>query len=68
MEDALKSIIIDAVYEVYLGKLRNKYTSYLGIIARGLLHHLLDCYGKTTPADIKECKKKTNKPINASKR
>ena len=33
MEDALKSIIIDAVDKVYIVKLRNKYTGYLGITA-----------------------------------
>ena len=42
MEDALKSIIIDAVDEVYISKLRNKYTSYLGITAHDLLDHMLD--------------------------
>ena len=56
MEDALKSIIIDAVDKVYIGKLWNKYTGYLGITARDLLYHLLDRYGKITPADVKECK------------
>ena len=52
MEDALKSLIIDSVDDVYIGKLRNKYTGYLGITARDLLEHLLDWYGKITPADI----------------
>ena len=31
MEYALKSIIVATVDEVYIGKLRNKYTGYLGI-------------------------------------
>ena len=66
MEDALKTIIIDAVDEVYIGELRNKYTGYLGITSRDLLDHLLDRYGKITPADVKECKKQMNKPINAT--
>ena len=57
MEDALKSIIIDAVDGVYVGKLRTRYTGYLGITARDLLDHLLDRYGKITPADVDECKK-----------
>ena len=65
MEDALKSIIIDAVNEVFIGKLRNKYTGYLGITARDLLDRLLDRYGKITPADVKECKKQMNEPIDA---
>ena len=52
MEDALKSIIIDADDKVYIGKLRNQYIVYLGISARDLLDHLLDRYGKITPADV----------------
>ena len=55
IEGALKSIIIDAVNEVYIGELGNKYTGYLGIIACGLLDHLLDRYGNITPTEVKEC-------------
>ena len=58
MEDALKSLIIDSVDDVYIDELRNKYTGYFGITARDLLDHLLDRYGKITPADVEECKKK----------
>ena len=36
MEDALKSLIIDSVDDVYISKLRNKYTGYLGITAHNL--------------------------------
>ena len=66
MEDALKSIIIDAVDKVYIGKLQNKCTGYLGITARDLLDHLLDCYGNITPADVEECKKQMNEPIDST--
>ena len=66
MEDALKSIIIDAVDEVYIGELRNKYTGYLGITACDLLDHLLNRYSKITPAEVKECKKQMNEPIDAT--
>ena len=55
MEDALKSLEIDLVDNVVIGKLRNK---HLGITARDLLYHLLDRYGEITPADVKECQKK----------
>ena len=64
MEDALNSIIIDAADEVYIGELRNKYTGYLGITARDKFDHLLNCYGKITPAEVEECKKQMNEPIN----
>ena len=66
MEDALKSIIINAVEEVYIGKLCNKYTGYLGITAPDLLDHLFDRYGKITPADVEECKKQMSEPIYAT--
>ena len=66
MEDALKSIFIGAVEEVYIGELRNKYTGYLGITARDLLDNFLDRYGKITPADVEECKKQMNEPIDAT--
>ena len=66
MEDALKSIIIDAVNKVYIGKLPNKCTGYLGITARDLLDHLLGHYGRITPADVNECKKQMNAPIDAT--
>ena len=49
MEDALKSVTIDAVDKLYIGKLCNKYSGYLGITARNLLDHLLDCYEKKNP-------------------
>ena len=65
-EDALKYIIINTVNEVYIGELRNKYTSYLGITARDLLDHLLNRYGNITPADVEECKKQMNELINAT--
>ena len=66
MEDALKSIIIDLVDNVYIGELRNKYTGYLGITARDLLDHLIDRYGKITPANVNECKKQMNEPIDST--
>ena len=58
MKDALKSIIIDAVDEVYNGELRNKFTGYFRITALYLLDHLLNCYEKITPTDVEECKKR----------
>ena len=66
MEVALKYIIIDAVDKVYIGELRNKYTGYLVVTARGLLNYILGWYGKITPADVEECKKQMNEPIDAT--
>jgi hypothetical protein len=66
MDDALKSIIIDTVDDPYLCEMRNKYTGYLGVTTRDLLDHLLDRYGKITPADIEECKRRMNEPIDTT--
>jgi hypothetical protein len=66
MDLALKTQIIDAIKDRYLCELRNKYTGYLGVTARDLIDHLLDRYGKITPADIVACKQRINEPIDAS--
>ena len=66
MEDALKAAIIDAVDDTYIGELRDKYTGYLGVTPMDLLDHLLDRYGKITPADIEHCKKMMQDPIDSS--
>jgi hypothetical protein len=45
MNNALKTQIIDAVADTYLGALRNHYTGYMGVPPRDLLDHLLERYG-----------------------
>ena len=50
MDDALKAQLVNSVYDTYLCEVRNKYTGYLGITTRDLANHLLDRYGKITPA------------------
>ena len=66
MDDALKAFVIDSIEDTYLCEMRNKYTGYLGVTTRDLFDHLLDRYGKITPADIEACKTKMNAPIDAS--
>jgi hypothetical protein len=66
MDDALKAQIIDTIDDTFLCKLRNKYTGYLGISTCNLIDHLLDWYGKITPADIAACKRYMNDPINST--
>jgi hypothetical protein len=66
IDSALKTQIIDAIEDTYLCELRNKYTGYLGVTAQDLTDHLLDQYGKITPADIAACKQKINEPIDVS--
>lgn len=56
MDAALKAQVIDTLHDTYLCELRSKYTGYLGVTTRDLLDHLLDRYGKITPADIEACK------------
>ena len=66
MEDALKTQVIDTVNDTYLCELRNKYTGYMGVSTRDLFDHLLDRYGKITPADIAECKKRMNETLDST--
>ena len=66
MDDAIKSQIIDSVDDTYLCELRNKYTGYMGVSSRDLIDHLLDRYGKITPADIEECKTRMTTPMDSS--
>jgi uncharacterized protein (DUF433 family) len=66
MDAALKAQVIDTIQDTYIGELRNKYTGYLGVTTRDLLDHLLDRYGKITPADIVACKKEMTAPIDST--
>ena len=66
MDDALKGQIIDTIDDAYLCEMRNKYTGYLGITTRNLLDHLIDRYGKITPADLETNKKRMNEPIDTT--
>jgi hypothetical protein len=66
MDDALKAQVIDTIQDTYLSEMQNKYTGYLGVTTRDQLDHLLDRYGKITPADIEDCKRRMNEPINST--
>jgi hypothetical protein len=66
MDDALKAQVIDTIQDTYINEMRNKYTGYLGVTTRDLLDHLLDRYGKITPADIEECKRRMIEPIDST--
>jgi hypothetical protein len=68
MNDALKTQIIDAVADTYLGELRNRYTGYLGVTPRDLLDHLLERYGKTTASDIENCRTRMEVPMDTTTR
>jgi hypothetical protein len=67
MDNALKAQVINTIQETYLCEIRNKYTGYFGVTSRDLLNHLLDRYGNLTPANIEECKRKMNEPIDSTK-
>ena len=66
MDDALKAQVIDTIDDTYICEMRNKYTGYLGITTRDLVDHLLDRYGKITPADIEACKRRMIEPIDST--
>jgi hypothetical protein len=64
MNDALKTQIIDAVTDTYLGALRNRYTRYMGVTPSDLLDHLLERYGRITASDIANCRTKMEEPMD----
>jgi uncharacterized protein (DUF433 family) len=66
MDDALNAQVIDTINDTYLNKLRNKYMGYLGVSTRELFDHLLDRYGKITPADIADCKCRINESLDST--
>ncbi len=66
MDDALKAQLVDAINDPYLSEMHSKYTGYLGVTTRDLIDHLLDRYGKITPANIEACKKRMNEPLDST--
>jgi hypothetical protein len=66
MNDALKTQIIDAVADTYLGALRNGYTGYMRVTPRDLLDHLLERYGRITASDIANCRTKMEAPMDVT--
>eukprot|EP00957_Ditylum_brightwellii_P092378 7033897-Ditylum_brightwellii.AAC.1 len=44
MEEALKNQVQEAVDDIYLQQLKNRYTGYMGVATRDILDHLLDQY------------------------
>jgi hypothetical protein len=66
MNDALKTQIIDAVADTYLGVLRNRYTGYMGVTPRDLLDHLLERFGRITASDIANCRTKMEAPMDVT--
>jgi hypothetical protein len=66
MDDALKAQVINNIDDTYLNERQNKYTGYMGVSTRDLFDHLLDRYGKITPADIAECKRRINEALDST--
>jgi hypothetical protein len=66
MNDALKTQVIDAVADIYLGALRNCYTGYMGVTPRDLLDHLMERYGRITASDIANCRTKMEAPMDVT--
>jgi hypothetical protein len=64
MNDALKTQIIDAVTDTYIGELRNRYTGYMGVAPRDLIDHLLERYGRITASNITNCRTRMEAPTD----
>ena len=67
MDDALKTQLLDAVYELYVSELYNRYTGYMGVTTRDLLDPLMDRYGNITSADLKANEPCINEALNISR-
>eukprot|EP00957_Ditylum_brightwellii_P185357 14114064-Ditylum_brightwellii.AAC.1 len=52
VEEVLKTQLQEAVEDICLRQIKNKYTSYLGVITRDMIKHSLDRYGKITPTSL----------------
>lgn len=66
MDTALKTLLLEAVPECYVKELRNRYTAFLGVKTRDLIDHLMDRYGKITPAELRDNKSRMEEPIDSS--
>jgi hypothetical protein len=64
MNNTLKTQIIDAIADTYLGKLRNRYTGYMGVTPRDHIDHLLERYGRITASNIVNCRTKMEAPMD----
>ena len=62
VEQALKTQVIEAVEEVYIQSLRNKYVGYTNVTTLDLLTHLYNSYANITPSVLLENDKKCVSP------
>ena len=63
---ALKSLLINALDEVYIQSLRNKYTGYASSTTKAIISYLYDNYAKITDSDLQENDKKLRAPYDPS--
>ena len=66
VEQALKTQLIEAVDEVYIQSLRNKYVGYTNVSTLDLLNHLYDSYANITPSVLLENDRKMREPLDPS--
>lgn len=66
MDDALKSLLIKAMEEVYLAERNLKFTGFMDSTTRDLIMHFLDRYGKITITDLDLNAKQMKEPFNPS--
>eukprot|EP00957_Ditylum_brightwellii_P059747 4535847-Ditylum_brightwellii.AAC.1 len=64
MDDVLKKQVQEAVDDVYMCQLRQKYSAYLGITTRDILDHLMDIYEHIKPADLVASGARYNEPMD----
>ena len=66
MDQAHKGLLLEAIEDIFVQELRNRYTGYLSVSTRNILDHLLRRYGKITAANLDHNKKQMDDPYNPS--
>ena len=66
VELALKAQVIEAVEEIYIQSLRNKYVGYANVTTKKLLNHLYTSYANITPSTLLDNDKIMREPLDPS--
>eukprot|EP00957_Ditylum_brightwellii_P068158 5173898-Ditylum_brightwellii.AAC.1 len=66
VEEVVKAQIQEAIKDIFLRQLKNKYTRYMGVTSRHIIDHLLDWYGKSTPSDLTSNSKRFQEGVDMS--
>lgn len=66
MDDAFKTLFLEAVDEIYIADKKQKFTGYMNYTTRELITHLLTNYGIISPEDLSKNQKQMEEPFDPS--